>query len=366
MIVVFRVDASIEMGSGHVMRCLTLADALRKNGVTCHFICREHQGNLLSLINDKGFVTHALPQADAEYFDWLPMGENQLAHASWLGVSQHQDAEQCAAILANIQPNWLVVDHYALDINWEIALSDYYDRLMVIDDLADRHHNCDLLLDQTFGRNNTDYKSLVPDVCTLLCGSQYALLRPEFAALRSYSLLRRKKPKLEHLLITMGGVDKDNATGQVLAALRTCELPELCKITVVMGATAPWLTDVSAVAADMPWPTTVQVNISNMAQLMTESDLAIGAAGSTAWERCCLGLPTIMLVLAENQQQIAANLEQVKAAQVIEKNKNLAIFLPRLLFPLVTSSATLTLMTKAATSILNGQGVIEVIKHMEF
>ncbi|MGB5854828.1 MAG: glycosyltransferase, partial [Oceanisphaera sp.] len=159
--------------------------------------------------------------------------------------------------------------------------------------------------------------------------------------------------------------DKDNATGQVLEALRTCELPEQCRITVVMGATAPWLANIRQLAVDMPWPTTVKVNISDMAQLMADSDMAIGAAGATTWERSCLGLPTIMLVLAENQQRIASTLEQAKAAQIITKGELIDVCLPSLISPLVTSPSRLMLMSQAAANILDGNGAAAVIQYLE-
>src|SRR5690606_19557137 len=153
-----------------------------------------------------------------------------------------------------------------LDAHWEHALKPHYRRLMVIDDLADRPHECDLLLDQTYSRKAEDYHAWVPASTALLCGSQYALLRPEFAALRPYSLQRRAAPQLRGLLVTMGGVDKDNATGQVLEALSSCPIPVECRITVVMGATAPWLAEVERLAREMPWSTQVEVGVKDMAQ----------------------------------------------------------------------------------------------------
>lgn len=316
--VVLRADASLQMGTGHVMRCLTLADALKAQGAECHFICREQPGNLIEQIKSKGYNVHVLvPTGASVLTDKESTAEPRLAHAAWLGATQQQDAEQCATILSELQPCWLIVDHYALDIRWERALQPYYRKLMVIDDLADRHHSCDLLLDQTFGRNPQAYEPWVPTNCTLLCGSQYALLRPEFAELRMYSLERRKTAQLEHLLITMGGVDKDNATGQVLKALETSELPENFRITVVMGASAPWLEDVHQQAEQLPWQTKVLVNVSDMAQLMANSDLAIGAAGSTSWERCVMGLPTVSVVTADNQKTIASKLQLAGAVQTI-------------------------------------------------
>lgn len=353
MKVVFRTDASLQIGTGHVMRCLTLADALRNKGVKCQFICREHPGNLIEHIRSKGYVTHSLPLCGE--------AEGDLAHSHWLGATQMQDAEACEPALAQLKPDWLVVDHYALDVRWESSLRAYYGQLMVIDDLADRRHACHLLLDQTFGRDAGDYRPWVPADCTLLCGSAYALLRPEFAALRPYSLQRRKQPTLNRLLVTLGGVDNGNVTSKVLTALQNCPLPADCQITVVMGSTAPWLNEVKQQARLMPWPTTVCVGVNNMAQLMADSDLAIGAAGATSWERCCLGLPTIMLVLAENQSLIARGLERAGAARLIRLDQDLLEQLSALIGSLAGSQPKLEVMSKAAAAIVDGQGVNAVI-----
>src|SRR5690606_531464 len=173
----------------------------------------------------------------------------------------------------------------------------------------------DVLLDQTYARNQDDYRPCVPANCRLLCGSEYALLRPEFASLRKRSLIRRStSTSLDHLLITMSGVDMDNVTARVLEALEGSCLPAECEITIVMGMTAPWLEDIRARAARLPWRTRVRDNVRDMACLMTDADLCIGASGSTAWERCALGLPTILAVTAANQAGIAAALDQGGAA----------------------------------------------------
>lgn len=369
MKVAFRVDASLQMGTGHVMRCLTLADALAAQGADCLFICREHQGNLIDQIRNKGYRVYALPVLSPVGASSLAINtvsdEQSLAHSHWLGATPVEDAAGCSAILADVKPDWLIVDHYALDARWELALKLHYRKLMVIDDLADRPHLCDLLLDQTFGRDDEDYRAWVPASSRLLCGSRYALLRPEFAALREYSLRRRANPQLRQLLITMGGVDKDNATGQVLEALRGCALPAQWQIIVVMGTTAPWLAEVSRQAQDMPWPTRVMIGVSNMAQLMADSDLAIGAAGATSWERCCLGLPTIMLVLADNQYKVAQELERVGAVQVLKDPLEIPDCLPVLLNDLVSSPFLLAELSEAAVSIVDGRGVVAAIKNLE-
>ncbi|WP_209316462.1 UDP-2,4-diacetamido-2,4,6-trideoxy-beta-L-altropyranose hydrolase [Halomonas salinarum] len=313
-VVAFRADASLEIGTGHVMRCLTLAEALKEQGAECHFLCRKHAGHLIDAIEARGFRAHRL-LVESPHGTTARTGDLQPDHAHWLGTSWEHDADACAFLITQLAPDWLVVDHYALDARWEAAVLPDRARLLVIDDLADRSHRADLLLDQNLGREAEDYAGLVPMGCQVLAGPQFALLRPEFSERRESSLARRQRhPTVKRLLISLGGVDKDNATGQVLDALNACDLPSDLKITVVMGATAPWLEEVKARAVELPWPTEVVVNVSDMARRMAEADLAIGAAGSTSWERCCLGLPTLMLVLAENQLLIAQRLHEAGAA----------------------------------------------------
>ena len=368
MKVAFRVDASLQAGSGHVMRCLTLADALAAQGAQCHFISRELAGNLLALIQQRGYVVGVLPPpAEPTQVSALEDNKNdsvsRTVYEGWLGIPFKKDAEQTRAILENLQPDWLVVDHYALDQRWEAALRPHYKKLLVIDDLADRPHQCDVLLDQNLGRQPQDYANLVPAQCQLLIGPQYALLRPEFAALRAYSLQRRQQPVLKQVLITMGGVDQPNATGQVLQALKGCTLPQDCRISVVMGLQAPWLPQVRAQVQDMPWPTEVLVNISDMAQRMADSDLAIGAAGSTSWERCCLGLPTLLVVLADNQRLGAKALQEAQAAHLIGDVSDIAMKLP-LAINASASHHRLQEMSTATAAITDGRGVDKVLKAM--
>ena len=363
--VAFRVDASLRMGTGHVMRCLTLADALKSKGATCQFICRAHEGHLIDLIRGKGHVAHALHVVNKSPDHMLSQsildsGGAGLSHAPWLGSTQIEDANACAPILATQHPDWLVVDHYALDVNWERALSTHYRRLLVIDDLADRKHVCDLLLDQTFGRDPADYASLVPEDCRLLCGSQFALLRPEFAALREHSLKRRIQPSLKELLISMGGVDLDNCTEAVLRILGDPYLAIHCNVTVVMGSFSPWLKNIQNLAHIMPRRTTVLVGVANMASLMAESDLAIGAAGSTSWERCCLGLPSILVGIAENQRLISAKLNASGAALAVDRDlidANLKSVLERCSLPAVLSE-----LSYKSAKLTDGQGTNRLVE----
>lgn len=361
MNIAFRTDASLQIGTGHVMRCLTLAEALQAAGAQCHFICRELPDNLIAQILQRGFTVSVLPMATERPIINEVSVETQSNYAAWLGADWATDAAQTKVSVGERAVDWLIVDHYALDARWEQALQPLCRKLMVIDDLADRPHDCDLLLDQNLGRDAGDYSQLVPEGCTVLAGPPYALLRPEFAGLRDESLRRRAAPRLEHLLITMGGVDQADATGKVLEALQDCQLPADLRITVVMGQHAPWLDRVQLLAKQMRQPTEVKINVKNMAQLMTDSDLAIGAAGSTSWERCCLGLPTLIVVLAENQRSCAAALVISGSVKALDSVETIPQALQSMLNSLVTTDVLIQL-SKKSYLITDGQGTSRVME----
>lgn len=364
MNVVFRCDASIQIGTGHVMRCLTLADELTNQGAKCYFICREHEGNLIDFITQKGYEVYkleAIPLNNSNKDEAEPI----ISHSEWLGASQAEDAKQTIDAISDIKPEWLIIDHYALNDCLEQKLRPHCDNILVIDDLADRKHDCDILLDQTFDRDKQDYANLIPSHCKALCGTTYALLRPEFSKWRQYSLERRKNNVLEHILVNLGGVDKDNLTSKILDTLKQAPLSDSCKITVVMGSTSPWIEAVKKKAEQLPWPTEVKTGVSNMAELMANSDLAVGAAGSTSWERCCLGLPTIMLVIADNQKDIANNLKSANAVKVILNDHSLAQMINKYLYDLIQSPKKLEAMSQSSADVLDGYGIFKVIEKMK-
>ena len=349
MKVIFRVDSSLKMGAGHVMRCLTLAQVLKENGANVEFICRKHEGNLIDKVCSSGFIVHEL-----EVFEETGV-DTRLAHSHWLGALQQQDADDCIDVLKAKKLDWLIVDHYALDGEWQKRLNPYYEKLMVIDDLADRKHQCNILLDQTFGRQQEDYSEFTPKDCQLLLGSKYALLRPEFAKWREYSLGRRSKPKFKQLLINMGGVDVDNVTEKVLDELKICNLPNDLKITVVMGGSAPHLASIKSKVSVLPYKAEVKVDVDNMAEIMANADIAIGAAGSTTWERCCLGLPTIQIVIADNQIDVAKNLDSINVIQLHDGKRQLSRGIDNILF-------SINKMSLASSSIVDGSGASRVAK----
>jgi len=364
MEIAFRTDASLRIGSGHVMRCLTLAEALRQRGATCYFICREQPGNLLAQIRARGFAMVVLQGVPTDNASVLQHSAPQ--HYEWLGSTWEVDAEQTLAGLKGARPDWLIVDHYALDRQWEGAVRHGCKALMVIDDLADRPHSCDLLLDPNLGRTTADYSGLVSNDCTVLTGPRYALLRPEFVQWRAHSLARhRTGTSLHHVMISMGGVDQENATSRVLQAVQHGNLlPQGCSITVVMGPRAPWLRQVMNLTKTLPWRTDVAINVEDMARRMAASDLAIGAAGGTAWERCCLGLPTLLIVLAENQWPGARALHSVGAARLVGEPNDVGRRLGPELAALTQGDA-LHRMSFIASTVTDGLGLSRLIEALQ-
>jgi len=317
---VFRVDASISMGTGHVMRCLSLADELKALGANIIFISREHPGHLSDLIQKRGHDVALLSEPGLEF---LP-AQNDVVHAKWLGVSWHQDAKETLQIMGNTQPDLLIVDHYALDAQWHKELRQHVKKIFVIDDLADRQFDCDILLDQTYERQRNDYQSLVPNDCRMLLGTRYALLQANFSRLRSDAIERRKSFNgVQRILISIGGYDSGNVTLMVLKGLEKVDWSSPPQIDVVLGANAPHLQSVQQYATLMSLNVSVSVDVSDMAERMLLADLAIGAGGITSWERCCLGLPTLMVSNADNQKKISEALSAASAVLLMGKKGEL-------------------------------------------
>lgn len=346
--ILFRADASITLGKGHIMRCLTIADELKAHGAQCVFICREQAGDAIDFIRNHGFSVHPLPK----------LSDNKQTTCD---LEEDRDALDSIAYLKTWQPDLVIVDHYSLSSKWETKVNKYCRNIMVIDDLANRTHNCSILIDQGLNRIKDDYSQLVNKQCNLLIGQYYSMLRQEFSQLRPYSLKRRTPFAINHILITMGGTDEPNATGQVLDALVQSKLPKDCLITIIMGSKAPWLNNIKRQANNLPWQTRVLVDVSNMATLMADSDLAIGAVGGTAWERCCLGLPTLMVILADNQKAGAYALESSGAAQLIGTPDLIKNTLPGTLEKLLENPQMLSKMSLYARKITNGHGILNIL-----
>lgn len=294
MRVAFRTDASTTIGVGHVKRCLTLADALRTAGASVCFVCRQHEGHLCDEIAERGLLVLRLPRPAAGARD----------AASW-----QEEARETAQALAGAgeQPHWLVIDHYGIDHRVESALRAAAERVMVIDDLADRVHDCDLLLDQNLVLSmNTRYADKVPAHCALLLGPQYCLLQPIYAELHDRTAPRAGP--VRRVFVFFSGADVDNLTGRAVAAfLRVA--PRGVQLDVVITSGHP---HVAALRQQAAQHSNVQlhVDLPTLAPLMAQADLAIGAGGVTSWERACLGLPTLAIMMAENQRAVLEGLDR--------------------------------------------------------
>lgn len=365
MDILIRADASLEIGSGHVMRCLTLAAALQKRGATCHFVCRDfpghlhekiiHQNNKIDVIPSDLFTEVSGKTSDRSG----PETKEDSINYQW-----QIDAQCTLEYALRVGPQWIIVDNYRLDGRWHGHMRKTGGKILVIDDLANRHYDCDILLDQTYGRRPDEYLNHVGSSAKLLVGTEYAMLRAEFGARRSRSLERRRGDRVRNILITLGGSDKDNYTSQVMNGLLHQEAVSDLNITVVMGHNAPWLEQVSRMAGHSPHDVRILVDVDHMDELMVESDLCIGAAGSTSWERCCLGLPTIMLVLAENQRTIAENLMRSGAVVVIDPAiEDVAQAIQNHISAIVDQKL-LPHMAERASRICDGRGVERVMEHM--
>ena len=298
--VLIRADASHDIGTGHIMRCITLAKALKKQSVDVTFVSRHLPENLQDSLESEGFTVKLLSYS-------LDQNIDELQHAHWLGASQLQDAQATAEIITNEIFDWVVTDSYALDYRWHQAIRPYTKKIMVIDDIADRKHDCDLLLDQNYYLDmESRYTDKVPADCQLLTGPKYALLREEFSELRKFATIRSGDVK--QILVNFGGIDPENYTAKVIKALANINKYKF-DVDVVIGTQHPQKNQIQQLCSQLGYELHIQTN--KMAELMLEADLAIGAGGSTTWERCCLGLPSITIPIAENQEELVINIAEV-------------------------------------------------------
>jgi len=353
--ILIRCDASLMIGSGHVMRCRTLARELQKRGAEPIFLCRRQPGDLITLLEQE-FPVVALPEQALAAFDGL---DGRDLYSSWLGCTQSQDAAQCLEVLATAGIkgfSWVVVDHYGLDACWEaqlvagLSVSDGAPRLLVIDDLADRTHQADLLLDQNFFGEVTHqrYQDLVPRHCRQLLGPYYALLGPEYAQLHP---LVPPRNKLQRVLVFFGGVDPSNLTGRALEALMDPAFADLA-VDVVLGLHSPHRQAVTLMVDRRPH-TTLHDTLPTLAGLMVRADVAIGAGGATTWERSCLGLPSLVVAIAHNQLPFSEALDQAGHIQLLGDGASVtAEQIRTALLPLITDPNP----GKAVTALTDGWG----------
>lgn len=303
MNVLIRTDASVKIGSGHLMRCLTLADQLAGKGADVAFVCRDLPGGMFDLLQARGYRGARFSLVEER------------------DGFQQADAEETIRAARSLFPDgfdWLIVDHYQLDVLWERVLRLQAKKIMVIDDIANRQHECDLLLDQNY-ESTERYRKLVPGKCRLLLGPNFALLRPEYAAYRK--LIKSRNREVRRVLVFFGGSDDRNITGLSLEALSQRELRDL-DVDVVIGANYRHREKLESQVAERP-KAIIYGPRPHLADLMAHADLAIGAGGVTNWERMCLGLPSLVVTIADNQVPISKILDNEGAIRLVGDSEDI-------------------------------------------
>lgn len=335
MLAVFRADASSVLGGGHVMRCLTLAGALSDAGWTCAFAARPGAADAVPALARSGYDVVTLDGAEADE----------------PGVLARRWPEG---------PDWLVVDHYGLGADFETSCRPWARNIMVLDDLADRTHDCEVLLDQNLGRENGAYSALVPEGCGVLLGPRFALLRSQFGDAREDALARRANGgEVGRILVSMGATDPGGVTVKVLEGIGLSGVAAAIDVVAPSGIERDVEKAAVAVAAE------VHFDVADMAALMSRADLAIGGAGTTSWERCCLGLPSVVIVTADNQRAIADELQGAGAARVLGWHGDVESGrVSRAVADMSADPMGLRRMAEAAGRVCDGKGTKRIREHL--
>jgi UDP-2,4-diacetamido-2,4,6-trideoxy-beta-L-altropyranose hydrolase len=353
--VAIRVDSGAHIGGGHLYRCRTLAEELRRRGVDVHFVSREHPGHLLDRL-DGGFTVHRLPAAPSS-------GALTASGNAWLGVGQDEDAAATRTALAGIEVDWLVVDHYGIDAEWERRVRGLARHVMVIDDLADRPHDASLLLDQNYFGTDTAvrYEQRVANGCRRLLGPRYALLQA------GYRQLRRSLPPrsgtVGRILVFFGMNDPTRAASRVLEALSNPDFSRIA-LDVVVGSDAALLAEVRSLAGSRAG-VTVHEQLSSLADLTASADLAIGGCGATTWERACLGVPALVATIADNQVALAHALAAEGFAVLVGRSERTASSIWRIVIrQLLKDPGRLAALGNRMRGLTDGHGAGRVARVM--
>lgn len=304
MIFCFRVDSSSKIASGHVSRCVTLASYLRENGHCCFFICRDLAGNFTHLIRDNKFDILMLSKPKDAISD-----DCDRHHSRWLEVTWLRDAEETGQVLVEngIEPDWIIVDHYALDRLWHEHMRSFTKKIMVIDDLADREYDCDVLLDQSLlPQMSSRYETKVDENCLCLLGPRYALLSPEFSERKNTIKINDKN--IKNVLLSFGGIDHASLTYMATKAFLAAKREDVVLKIVLPSECSKKnkILELSTIHQNI----IVHNPLPSLAGLMAEADFSIGACGLTCWERLCMGIPSLVCTLAENQIPTAFELQK--------------------------------------------------------
>lgn len=356
MKILFRVDATSAIGTGHLMRCLTLATELKFQACSIYFASRHLPKPMMVLIDNCGFELLNL--------NYLPdrTVPNVLAHSRWLDASQKTDAECVAKLVFDLGVELVVVDHYSLGSVWEELVAKKCRLVAAIDDLFDRSHNVNLLLNQNLVSDpESAYDNLLLAPKTqLLIGPKYSLLRREFGRAKKNYMPRTGKVK--NILVFFGGVDKPDMTARTVEVLSSI-LDDDVLVRVVVGNQYPYITNLQNQCAIVGYECHVQTN--KMARFMGEADMAIGASGAATWERACLGLPSIVITIADNQLGIARQCDGQRVALSLGAAEDIGLLQMKTAIEMfINDTQKRESMSLKCFELVNGQGAELVAREL--
>lgn len=334
-----RADVNVQMGTGHLMRCLALAQAWKAQGGEVMFITACDSPSLLQRLADEGFDTLVLERAYPDPDDWKVTSQ----------------------VLATYPDSWVVLDGYHFDSGYQLKVKEAMHRLLVIDDMAHlEHYYADIVLNQNIHAEQLVY--ICEPYTRLLLGTCYALLRREFWPWREW---RREIPDVAHkVLVTLGGSDPDNQTLKVIQALQQVEVADL-KIVVVVGASNPYRNELESAVRHSPFTIQILHNVTNMPELMAWADLVVTGGGSTCWELAFMGTPGIIMVLADNQAESSRVLDEQHAFISLGYSQLVKVEDIRdVLQALVFDSKRRRALSQVCNLLVDGQGVAQVVNHI--
>jgi UDP-2,4-diacetamido-2,4,6-trideoxy-beta-L-altropyranose hydrolase len=279
MITLFRLDASYTIGNGHLVRCMTLAKSLLKQQFTVVFICADISDSLVQLIVSDSIILEKIDSFKDELID----------------------ASNVIKVLDKYPQGLMVVDHYKLNITWHQIISRNVHKIIVLDDLANRPLFCHLIINSGCF-NKGAYQMLIPDFCEKMLGPEFVILKSEYI----YYQKKHCQEQIKKVLIFMGGADSKNVTSKIIEAFSDRTFDAI-NFDLVIGSSNLRKSEIEKlVAAKTNF--TIYQNRPHLADLMQSADIAIGAGGTSVWERICVGLPSSIITLEENQVALTEHL----------------------------------------------------------
>ena len=356
MRIVFRVDVSLVSGFGHLSRCLTLARSLMDKNHEVIFISRQFISRSYDQITDNHFKSIILTKPSK-----LDI-KNHESYKNWLGVSSQKDAEETIDICKNLgKIDWLIIDHYGINKDWHQLLREHVRNILVIDDLANRDLDCDLLLNQSYEFNPKAYDNLLPDSTRKLIGSDYVLMRKEFYYLREQAKFKRKEQKnINDIIIFFGTIGDKNLTLNALNAIDEIAWDKEPNIRLILGRDSPYMEELEYKLQSYRLSCELLSNVLNMESLLLEADIAIGAGGMNSWERCCLGLPTLITLSAENQKDNITSLQKSGSVRYWASSNDLKDHLTKM----ANDYSMVSEMSNNAFKVCDGNGTDRVTREM--